>query len=116
MAWLQINSAKELRPEEPDVLRMLGQIEATMGRATALDYYEKLSQKSEPTRTISRRGPKSLHVSATGSNLPKGSTRWRTRAKPRKPANCAPRASCGRCPGEGGDKKDRAMTEEGSQS
>ena len=47
MAWLQINSAKELRPEEPDVLRVLGQIEGTMGRATALDYYEKLSRKSE---------------------------------------------------------------------
>ena len=49
MAWLQINSAKELRPEEPDVLRVLGQIEGGMGRATALDYYEKLSQKSELT-------------------------------------------------------------------
>jgi len=47
MAWLQINSARELRPEEPDVLRVLGQIEGAMGRATALDYYEKLSQKSE---------------------------------------------------------------------
>jgi hypothetical protein len=47
MAWLQINSAKELRPEEPDVLRVLGQIEGAMGRATALGYYEKLSQKSE---------------------------------------------------------------------
>ena len=47
MAWLQINSAKELRPEEPDVLRVLGQIEGAMGRATALEYYEKLSEKSE---------------------------------------------------------------------
>ena len=47
MAWLQINSAKELRPEEPDVLRVLGQIESAMGRATALEYYEKLSEKSE---------------------------------------------------------------------
>jgi len=26
MAWLQINSARELRPEEPDVLRVLGQV------------------------------------------------------------------------------------------
>ena len=49
MAWLQINSAKELRPEEPDVLRVLGQIEGAMGRVNALDYYEKLSQKSELT-------------------------------------------------------------------
>ena len=49
MAWLQINSAKELRPEEPDVLRVLGQIEGAMGRVNALDYYAKLSQKSELT-------------------------------------------------------------------
>ena len=49
MAWLQINSAKELSPEEPDVLRVLGQIEGAMGRVNALDYYAKLSQKSELT-------------------------------------------------------------------
>ena len=49
MAWLQINSAKELRPEEPDVLRVLGQIEGAMGRATALEHYEKLSEKSDLT-------------------------------------------------------------------
>jgi Tfp pilus assembly protein PilF len=47
MAWLQINSAKELRGNDPAVLRVLGQVEGAMGRATALDYYEKLSQKSE---------------------------------------------------------------------
>jgi hypothetical protein len=47
MAWLQINSAKDLRDGEPDVLRVLGQIEGAMGRATALEYYEKLSEKSE---------------------------------------------------------------------
>lgn len=49
MAWLQINSAKDLRPDEPAVLRVLGQIEGAMGRANALDYYAKLSQKSELT-------------------------------------------------------------------
>lgn len=49
MAWLQINSAKDLRPEEPEVLRVLGQIEGAMGRVNALGYYEKLSQKSELT-------------------------------------------------------------------
>lgn len=49
MAWLQINSAKELRPEEPDVLRVLGQIEGAMGQVNALDHYAKLSQKSELT-------------------------------------------------------------------
>jgi tetratricopeptide (TPR) repeat protein len=47
MPWLQINSAKDLRDGEPDVLRVLGQIESAMGRATALEYYEKLSEKSE---------------------------------------------------------------------
>lgn len=49
MAWLQINSAKDLRPGEPAVLRVLGQIEGAMGRANALDHYAKLSQKSELT-------------------------------------------------------------------
>ncbi|MGA1123738.1 MAG: hypothetical protein ACO3YO_03995, partial [Chthoniobacterales bacterium] len=39
IAWLQINSAKELRAEDPDVLRVLGTIEAAMGRASALDHY-----------------------------------------------------------------------------
>lgn len=45
IAWLQINSARELRAEDPEVLRVLGTIEAAMGRASALEHYEKLSQK-----------------------------------------------------------------------
>lgn len=49
MAWLQINSAKELRPEEPEVLRVLGTIEAAMGRAVALEHYDKLSRKTDLT-------------------------------------------------------------------
>ncbi len=49
MAWLQINSAKELRGDDPEVLRVLGTIEAAMGRASALDHYEKLSQKTDLT-------------------------------------------------------------------
>ncbi|MBU3664257.1 MAG: hypothetical protein FGM15_00055 [Chthoniobacterales bacterium] len=49
MAWLQINSAKELRGEDPEVLRVLGLIEGAMGRADALDHYEKLSVKSDLT-------------------------------------------------------------------
>jgi hypothetical protein len=49
MAWLQINSAKDLRPEDPAVLRVLGQIEGAMGRANALEHYAKLSQKSKLT-------------------------------------------------------------------
>lgn len=49
IAWLQITSAKELRAEDPEVLRVLGTIEAAMGRASALDHYEKLSQKTALT-------------------------------------------------------------------
>ena len=49
MAWLQISSAKELRGDDPDVLRVLGTIEAAMGRASALDHYEKLSAKADLT-------------------------------------------------------------------
>lgn len=49
MAWLQINSAKELRGDDPEVLRVLGTIEAAMGRASALGHYEKLSQKTDLT-------------------------------------------------------------------
>ena len=45
MAWMQINSAKNLKPEDPDVLRVMAMVDAAIGRATALDYYEKLSQK-----------------------------------------------------------------------
>jgi hypothetical protein len=49
MAWLQINSAKELRGDDPEVLRVLGTIEGAMGRASALDHYDKLSQKTDLT-------------------------------------------------------------------
>lgn len=49
MAWLQIGSAKELRGEDAEVLRVLGQIEGAMGRANALDYYGKLSRKGRLT-------------------------------------------------------------------
>jgi len=49
MAWLQISSAKELRGNDPEVLRVLGAIEGAMGRAGALDHYEKLSRKGNLT-------------------------------------------------------------------
>lgn len=49
IAWLQINSAKELRGEDPEVLRVLGMIEGAMGRASALDHYAKLSSKTDLT-------------------------------------------------------------------
>lgn len=43
MAWLQINSAREMAPSEPEVLRTSAQIEAAVGRPEALSYYEKLA-------------------------------------------------------------------------
>ena len=49
MAWLQINSAKELRDNDPSVLRVLGLIEGAMGRASALERYEELSAGSALT-------------------------------------------------------------------
>lgn len=49
MAWLQINSAKELRGNDSEVLRVLGSIEGAMGRPGALDHYEKLSQQGNLT-------------------------------------------------------------------
>ena len=49
MAWLQINSARELRGEDPKVLRVLGMIEGAMGKAGALDHYAKLSAKDALT-------------------------------------------------------------------
>ncbi len=49
LAWLQINSAKDLRGEDPDVLRVMAVIEGGMGRASALQHYEKLSEKTELT-------------------------------------------------------------------
>ncbi len=49
MAWLQVNSAKELCGEDTEVLRVLGMIEGAMGRTGALDYYAKLAAKSDIT-------------------------------------------------------------------
>ena len=49
MAWLQINSAKDLREGEPDVLRAAAIIEAGLGRAEALAYLEKLAERTDLT-------------------------------------------------------------------
>lgn len=49
MAWLQITSARDLSPDSPEVLRVSGQIEAAIGRAAALDYYDKLGHAAELT-------------------------------------------------------------------
>jgi len=49
MAWLQINSAKDLRPEDPEVLRTAALIDARFGRAEALDSLEKLGERAQLT-------------------------------------------------------------------
>lgn len=46
MALLQIASARDMRPMEPEVLRVSAQIEASLGRATALEYFERLAENS----------------------------------------------------------------------
>ena len=49
MAWLQLNSAKGLRPDDPQVLRAAATIEGAMGRATSLEHFEKLAQRTDLT-------------------------------------------------------------------
>jgi len=49
MAWLQINSAKDLRASDPDVLRAAAIIEAGLGRAEALAHLEKLAERTDLT-------------------------------------------------------------------
>lgn len=49
MAWLQLNSAKGLRPDDPQVLRAAATIEGAMGQATSLEHFEKLAQKTDLT-------------------------------------------------------------------
>lgn len=49
MAWLQINSAKDLRASDPDVLRAAAIVEAGLGRAEALAHLEKLAERTDLT-------------------------------------------------------------------
>ncbi len=49
MAWLQLGSARGLRPESADVLRAAAHIEATLGLAAALEDFDRLAQKSPLT-------------------------------------------------------------------
>ncbi len=49
MAWLQINSAREMAPGAPEVLRISAQVEAAAGRPEALSYYEKLARAADLT-------------------------------------------------------------------
>jgi hypothetical protein len=45
-AWLQVNSARNLRPDDPAVLRTSAIIESRFGMPTAMDYWERLAEKS----------------------------------------------------------------------
>lgn len=49
MAWLQINSAKDLRASDPDVLRAAAIVEAGLGRAEALAHLERLAERTDLT-------------------------------------------------------------------
>lgn len=49
MAWLQINSAKDLRSDDPEVLRAAALIEAGFGRPEALDHLQKLAGQTQLT-------------------------------------------------------------------
>ncbi len=49
MAWLQIGSAREMAPSEPEVLRVSAQVETAVGRPEALSYYEKLARTADLT-------------------------------------------------------------------
>lgn len=60
MAWLQINSARELRPAAPEVLRVSAHIEAYLGRTNALEYFDRLAEKSDLT-------PEDLRIRADAS-------------------------------------------------
>ena len=49
MAWLQAASARELRAEEPEVLRATAIIDAAFGRKESLDAWQKLARKESLT-------------------------------------------------------------------
>ena len=46
-AWLQVNSARNLRPEEPAVLRASAIIESRFGLPTAMDYWDRFAEAGE---------------------------------------------------------------------
>jgi len=49
MAWLQSSSARDLRPNEPEVLRTTAIIDAAFGRRESLDAWRQLAAKQELT-------------------------------------------------------------------
>ena len=46
-AWLQVNSARNLRPDEPVVLRASAIIESRFGMPTAMDYWDRYADAGE---------------------------------------------------------------------
>lgn len=50
LAWLQINSAKKLRPDDPEVLRVLAIIDAAMGSVSSLRHYDRLAETTGLTK------------------------------------------------------------------
>jgi tetratricopeptide (TPR) repeat protein len=46
-AWLQMNSARGLRPDDPAVLRAAAVIESRFGMPTAMDYWDRLAERRE---------------------------------------------------------------------
>lgn len=49
MAWLQSSSARDLRPDEPEVLRTSAIIDAAFGRRESLDAWRRLADKQQLT-------------------------------------------------------------------
>jgi|688.fasta_scaffold75787_3 tetratricopeptide (TPR) repeat protein len=49
MAWLQASSARDLRADEPEVLRTSGIVDAAFGRKESLDAWQKLAQQQTLT-------------------------------------------------------------------
>ncbi|MGA1540794.1 MAG: hypothetical protein ACO39C_10275, partial [Chthoniobacterales bacterium] len=46
-AWLQVNSARNLRPDDPAVLRASAIIESRFGMPTAMDYWDRFAEAGE---------------------------------------------------------------------
>lgn len=46
-AWLQVNSARGLRPDDPAVLRAAATIESRFAMPTAMDYWDRLAERGE---------------------------------------------------------------------
>ncbi|MFM8231224.1 MAG: hypothetical protein ACKOAL_08380 [Chthoniobacterales bacterium] len=61
MAWLQVNSARDLRGGDPEVLRAAALIEAGFGRPEALDHLQQLAAQTQLTpEDLSARGSAAL--------------------------------------------------------